>query len=122
MPTLTASISTSGLSSLGTNSAIISGAVTSATGSSAAGTSAGLAASIASSLAGGVMGSNLKKALAALQNGGRGKTGHALKGSSTNVTNNYTFNQTNNSPVALSNTEIYRQTKNQFSQLKGALK
>ena len=34
---------------------------------------------------------------------------------------NYTFNQTNNSPKALSNIEIYRQTRNQFSQLKGAL-
>ena len=35
--------------------------------------------------------------------------------------NNYTFNQTNNSPKALSNVEIYRSTKNQFSQLKGVL-
>lgn len=116
MPSLSASVNTSNPSSM------VSSGVTSATGSSIAGASAGLAASIASSLAGGVMGSNLKKALAALQNGGRGKTGRSLKGSSTNVTNNYTFNQTNNSPVALSNKEIYRQTKNQFSQLKGALK
>lgn len=35
--------------------------------------------------------------------------------------NNYTFNQTNNSPKALSSREIYRQTKNQFSALKGAV-
>ena len=118
MPTLSANVNTSNLSS------IVSGTVATATGSSAAGTSAGLAVSIASGIAGSVFGkgSGLSKALAALQNGGRGKTGRALKGSSTNVTNNYTFNQTNNSPVALSNTEIYRQTKNQFSQLKGALK
>ena len=32
-----------------------------------------------------------------------------------------TFNQTNTSPVALSSAEIYRQTKNQISQAKGAL-
>lgn len=46
-----------------------------------------------------------------------------LKGESStqSVTNNYTFNQTNNSPKAISNVEIYRQTKNQFSQLKGVL-
>lgn len=31
---------------------------------------------------------------------------------SSNVTNNYSFNQTNNSPVALSRLELYRQTKN----------
>ena len=35
------------------------------------------------------------------------------------VTNNYNFNQTNNSPKALSRLEIYRQTKNQMLQLKG---
>jgi hypothetical protein len=34
---------------------------------------------------------------------------------------NLTFNQTNTSPVALSSAEIYRQTKNQLSQVKGAL-
>jgi hypothetical protein len=119
MPSLSASVNTSNLSSM------VSSGVTSATGSSVAGASAGFAASIASGIAGSVFGkgNGLSKALAALQNGGRGsKTGRALKGSSTNVTNNYTFNQTNNSPVALSNKEIYRQTKNQFSQLKGALK
>lgn len=33
----------------------------------------------------------------------------------------YIFNQTNNSPKALSNTEIYRQTKNQFSQFRRAV-
>ena len=114
MPSLSASVNTSNLSSM------VSSGVTSATGSSVAGASAGFAASIGSVFG---KGNGLSKALSALQNGGRGsKTGRALKGSSTNVTNNYTFNQTNNSPVALSNKEIYRQTKNQFSQLKGALK
>ena len=34
---------------------------------------------------------------------------------------NITFTQTNTSPVALSSAEIYRQTKNQLSQVKGAL-
>lgn len=122
MPTLSASIDTSNLTSLGTGSSAVSGAVSAATGSSAAGASAGLAFGIASGITG-IGGSSLSKALAALRNSSSGKTGHALKGSSgTSVTNNYTFNQTNNSPVALSNTEIYRQTKNQFSQLKGALK
>jgi hypothetical protein len=36
-------------------------------------------------------------------------------------TNPVTFNQYNNSPVALSNAEIYRQTRNQLSIAKGAL-
>jgi len=36
------------------------------------------------------------------------------------VTNN-TFNQTNNSPKALNKTEIYRQTRNGFSQLVNAI-
>ncbi len=35
--------------------------------------------------------------------------------------NNYNFNQTNNSPKALSSAEIYRNSKNLFSQAKGAL-
>lgn len=35
------------------------------------------------------------------------------------VNNNYTFNQTNNSPKALSRLEIYRQTKNQLAFAKG---
>ena len=117
MPTLSAGVNTSNLSSM------VSSGVTSATGSSVAGSSAGLAASIAGSLAGSVLGkSNLSKAISILQNGGRSSRS-SIKGSSAPaVTNNYTFNQTNNSPVALSNKEIYRQTKNQFSQLKGALK
>lgn len=116
MPSLSVGANTSNLSSM------VSSGVTSATGSSVAGASAGLAASIASSLAGGVFGkSNISKAISQLQNGGRSSRG-SIKGSSTPVVNNYTFNQTNNSPVALSNKEIYRQTKNQFSQLKGALK
>ena len=34
-----------------------------------------------------------------------------------NVTNNYSFNQTNNSPKALSRAEIYRDSKNLFSQM-----
>ena len=116
MPSLSVGVNTSNLSSM------VSSGVTSATGSSVAGASAGLAASIAGSLAGSVLGkSNLSKAISLLQNGGRSSRS-SIKGSSTPVVNNYTFNQTNNSPVALSNKEIYRQTKNQFSQLKGALK
>lgn len=39
--------------------------------------------------------------------------------STTNVTNNYAMTQNNYSPTPLSRTDIYRQTKNQFSQLKG---
>lgn len=35
------------------------------------------------------------------------------------VTNNYTFNQTNNSPKALSRLDIYRQTRNQLNFAKG---
>ena len=116
MPSLSVGVNTSNLSSM------VSSGVTSATGSSVAGASAGLATSIASALAGSVLGkSNLSKAISLLQNGGRSSRS-SIKGSSTPVVNNYTFNQTNNSPVALSNKEIYRQTKNQFSQLKGALK
>ena len=116
MPSLSVGVNTSNLSSM------VSSGVTSATGSSVAGASAGLAASIAGSFAGSVLGkSNLSKAISLLQNGGRSSRS-SIKGSSTPVVNNYTFNQTNNSPVALSNKEIYRQTKNQFSQLKGALK
>ncbi len=42
-----------------------------------------------------------------------------LGGMGGGVTNNYNFNQTNNSPKALSRLEIYRQTKNQMLQLKG---
>ena len=116
MPSLSVGVNTSNLSSM------VSSGVTSATGSSVAGASAGLATSIASAFAGSVLGkSNLSKAISLLQNGGRSSRS-SIKGSSTPVVNNYTFNQTNNSPVALSNKEIYRQTKNQFSQLKGALK
>jgi hypothetical protein len=117
MPSLSVGVNTSNLSSM------VSSGVTSATGSSVAGASAGLATSIASAFAGSVLGkSNLSKAISLLQNGGRSSRS-SIKGSSAPaVTNNYTFNQTNNSPVALSNKEIYRQTKNQFSQLKGALK
>lgn len=40
-------------------------------------------------------------------------------GSNTQVTNNYNFYQTNNSPKALSRLEIYRQTKNQLNFAKG---
>lgn len=35
------------------------------------------------------------------------------------IINNYTYNQTNNSPKALSRLEIYRQTKNQLAFMKG---
>ncbi len=38
------------------------------------------------------------------------------------VVNNITFNQTNNSPKALNRTEIYRQTRNQISQIKGVVR
>lgn len=40
-------------------------------------------------------------------------------GANTQVTNNYNFYQTNNSPKALSRLEIYRQTKNQLNFAKG---
>ena len=36
------------------------------------------------------------------------------------VTNNYTFNQTNNSPKALDTYTIYRQGRNLLSQIEGA--
>lgn len=46
---------------------------------------------------------------------------NASIGTGASVVNNYyTFEQTNNSPKALSTIDIYRQTRNQFSQLKGA--
>jgi tape measure domain-containing protein len=38
-----------------------------------------------------------------------------------NLGNNVTFNQYNSSPKALSNADIYRQTKNQLSQVRGVL-
>lgn len=41
----------------------------------------------------------------------------AAAGTSGNMVNNYTFNQTNNSPKALSRIDLYRQTRNQFRQL-----
>jgi len=40
---------------------------------------------------------------------------------SNGVTNTYAFYQTNNSPKALSRSEIYRQTKNLFAQQKGVV-
>lgn len=54
-------------------------------------------------------------------------TAKALKGAmasegltaGSGVTNNYTFNQTNNSPKALSRLEIYRQTRNQLNFARG---
>ena len=42
-----------------------------------------------------------------------------LGGSGKVINNNYTFNQTNNSPKPLSRLEIYRQTKNQLNFAKG---
>ncbi len=42
-------------------------------------------------------------------------------GSTSTTVNNVTFNQTNNSPKSLNRYEIYRQTQNQLSSLKGAL-
>lgn len=45
------------------------------------------------------------------------ETGRSGKVGASNSTINYNFNQVNNSPKALSTIEIYRQTKNQFSQL-----
>lgn len=56
--------------------------------------------------------SNISKELKTSGSGGIGGMGGG-------VTNNYNFNQTNNSPKALSRLEIYRQTKNQMLQLKG---
>lgn len=41
-----------------------------------------------------------------------------IKESKSTVVNNYNFNQTNNSPKALSRLEIYRQTKNQLDYVK----
>ena len=114
-PTISTNVSSSGISSS------VSSAVSSATGSSAAGSGAGLAYGIASGIIGGTIGGSLNSAFKALENGNRNMP-NMKRSSNNNVTNNYTFNQTNNSPVALSSTEIYRQTKNQFSQLKGALK
>ena len=122
MPTISANVD---MSITGQHASAISSAVSSATGSNKAGQSAGLAYGISSAIAGSVFGSKsqLSKALSSLRNNSGKTSNHSLQGSSAPVvTNNYTFNQTNNSPVALSNTEIYRQTKNQFSQLKGALK
>lgn len=52
----------------------------------------------------------------ASQNGGNNSNNAAQQ-----VTNTYNFNQTNNSPKSLTTTEIYRQSKNIFSQLKGAV-
>ena len=49
-------------------------------------------------------------------NAGLQSSGSAVGGG---VVNNYTFNQTNNSPKPLSRLEIYRQTRNQFIQLQG---
>ena len=45
----------------------------------------------------------------------------AMQGNQPQGVVNYVFNQTNNSPKALSTIDIYRNTRNQFSQLKGAL-
>ena len=43
----------------------------------------------------------------------------ASSGQTTQITNNYSFNQTNNSPKALNRLEIYRQTRNQFNYATG---
>ena len=40
---------------------------------------------------------------------------------STQTVNNYTFNQTNNSPKALDRYQIYRQTRNQIAMMKGVM-
>jgi tape measure domain-containing protein len=45
----------------------------------------------------------------------------SAKANPSGVTNNLTFNQTNNSPVALDAGTIYRQTKNQLTAVKGRL-
>jgi hypothetical protein len=52
---------------------------------------------------------------------------HNVESSQNGVNNNtsgntYQFTQNNYSPKALSRAEIYRQTKNQFAAMKGALK
>lgn len=52
---------------------------------------------------------------------GRNDDSNIQNGGGNQVNNvTYTFNQTNNSPKALSRIDIYRQTRNQFSQLAGA--
>jgi hypothetical protein len=44
-----------------------------------------------------------------------------LTAASSTTNNNVTFNQTNTSPKALSTADIYRQTNNQISKVRGAL-
>lgn len=51
-----------------------------------------------------------------------GKINHPDKSDQpTNITNNYNMTQNNTSPKALSASDIYRNTKSQFAQLKGAI-
>lgn len=58
----------------------------------------------------------------ALINSGKVKTGLAGVSAKDSANGNITFIQNNYSPKALSRTDIYRQTKNQVSNMKGALK
>lgn len=63
------------------------------------------------------MGSTIKSMKNSLS-GVVGATSGSLQSASGGIVNNYTFNQTNNSPKSLSRLEIYRQTKNQFRLLR----
>ena len=47
------------------------------------------------------------------------RSGNVIKGNNSNTVNNYNFNQTNNSPKALSRYDIYRQTRNLINAAKG---
>ena len=47
------------------------------------------------------------------------RSGNVIRGNNSNTVNNYNFNQTNNSPKALSRYDIYRQTRNLINAAKG---
>lgn len=64
------------------------------------------------------MGDTIKQMKKSLS-GVTGIAGSLQGGANGGIVNNYTFNQTNNSPKSLSRIEIYRQTKNQFRQFQG---
>lgn len=62
----------------------------------------------------------LKNAMDSVKLDGTLSGSYGSGSTSKNVTNNYTFNQTNNSPKALSRLEIYRQTNNLMETIKRA--
>ncbi len=62
----------------------------------------------------------LKSAMDSVKSDGTLSGSYGSGSTSKNVTNNYTFNQTNNSPKALSRLEIYRQTNNLMETIKRA--